>query len=131
MKGIIDIGTMILIAGAFTVGSIMMLALHKTKLEIGIEDIYKTHEAQAALYSLLNSEANGKTILELISEYEVSDISNLLKQKLEKIFNGRCYKLMLSEKTLTQSEKVCEFKYHASYIVPLPGNRVEKLRLLT
>jgi len=132
MKGMISVGSMILIAAAFTFGSIAMLGLHKSRLEIGIRDIYKTHEVQYALYSLLNSETNGKTTLELISEHEITDVSNLLKEKLDKIFGEGCYKLVLSEnKVLVQSEKTCEFKYQASFVIPLPGQRTEKLRLLT
>lgn len=129
MKGVISVGTMMLIAGIFTIGSISLLFLHKSKLEVGIENYYKLNKVEAALYTLLNSKTNEKTTFEQISEYEVGGLQDV-KEKLEKIFDTDCFKLMLGDIVLAQSEKTCEFKYQASFIIPLPGNRVEKIRLL-
>lgn len=132
MKGFVDIITLILVAGGFTIGSIFMLYIHEAKLETGVGNFYNANGNKAALYSLLNSKSDGRTIQELISEYEINDPSSLIKQKLDIIFGEGCYKLVLGEnKILAQSSQACDFKYQSSFIIPLPGNRVENLELLT
>jgi len=132
IKGIISVGMLAVIAGAFTLGSVIMLMIQEKNLRTGIENVYGFYKARTTLISLLNSKINDKPVFELIAENPITDtLSNQIKGKLDKVLEGECYKLIIGEdKIIAQSEKECEFNFEAKFKIPVPGQKSEDIRLL-
>lgn len=88
----------------------------------------KHDNSQMILISLLSSTKNGKTIQQLIGEHLIlgepdkNAIEQILKERLDKLVESKCYKLSTSSKILAKTPKCDPEKYEKTVSIPLPYN---------
>jgi len=137
MKGQVDFPITLLLFSLMFISGILIPHKYMTyPVQKTIQTEQKHDNAQMALIVLLYSTHNGKTIQEIIGEHLIlgqpSDLS-FLNDKLDKLIEGKCYKLSTPSKILAENPGCNPTKYTKEVDIPLPYNSAklyEKLILV-
>jgi len=133
MKGFAPLDLLIAVV-MFTL-TVINLILIPTSLRRGIVRVveyeYNYNNAQLALLTLLSTTQDGEPLSKFIAEHivlnEPDNIEDILKEKLDKIVESKCYELSIpSESLIKSSEPDCDPKdYTAKARIALPyGSRL-------
>ena len=138
MKGFAPLDMLIAVV-MFTL-TVVNLVMIPTTLRRGIvrtvEFEYKYNNAQLALLTLLSTTHDGKTVSEIIGEHIVlnqpDNLDLILKEKLDKIVESKCYELSIPSKSLVKSPRCEPEEYTAKTRIALPyGSKLtEELTLV-
>jgi hypothetical protein len=140
MKGQLDLPIISIIVGLVIVlGFMANLKLLKIPL-VNIIQYEMSHDnSQLIIFSLLSSTKDSKTIQESIGESIVlgnprrSELEKIIKNRLDKITDERCYELLIDSKTWVKSSGCKPKDYEKETFIPLPyngGDLVKKLTLV-
>ncbi|NCN38983.1 MAG: hypothetical protein COY38_03190 [Candidatus Aenigmarchaeota archaeon CG_4_10_14_0_8_um_filter_37_24] len=126
MKGQLNIPFVVLVFTVFLVFGILIVPKFITAPSLRVIQYEENYEnTQMILISLLTSTYDGKTVQELIGDnlaFGQPDDLTFLKDKLDKLVEGRCYKLSTPSKVLAKSSGCTPKEYTSSVNITLPYN---------
>jgi hypothetical protein len=126
MKGVAMIIWALLVFGFLVIFTFTTVFVYRYRITIEINYEYNYDNVQLTLLTLLSSTHDKQQIGKMLSENFYSnqpiDMTPILKEKLDKLIDSKCYTLKVSDLVIEGSNTECKKNYAAKAKIVYPYN---------